>query len=80
MNGQPAGRLPFPPWSLNVTRPLAPGRNTLEIDVTPAWRNALRARAEARDAGLARFRGEERVAAGLLVPVRIRVDRLAAGG
>jgi hypothetical protein len=80
VNGQPAGRLPFPPWSLDVTRHLAPGRNTLEIDVTPAWRNALRARAEAGDTTLARFRGKERVAAGLLGPVRIRVERPAAGG
>ncbi|MBW2245304.1 MAG: hypothetical protein JRH01_25315 [Deltaproteobacteria bacterium] len=80
VNGQPAGRLPFPPWSLDVTRHLAPGRNTLEIDVTPAWRNALRARAEAGDAGLARFRNKERVSAGLLGPVRLRVERPAAGG
>jgi hypothetical protein len=80
VNGKLAGRLPFPPWSLDVTRHLAPGHNRLEVDVTPAWRNALRARAEAGEAGLARFRNKQRVAAGLLGPVRIRVERPAAGG
>jgi hypothetical protein len=40
-----------------------------------AWRNALRARAEAGDATLARFRSKPRVSAGLLGPVRIRVER-----
>jgi hypothetical protein len=80
MNGQPASRLPFPPWTVDVTPHLTPGRNTLEVVVTPAWRNALRARAEAGGAGLARFRNKERVAAGLLGPVRLRVERAAAAG
>ena len=79
VNAQPAGRLPFPPWSLDVTRHLAPGRNTLEVAVTPAWRNALRARAENGDDTLARFRRKPRVSAGLLGPARIRVERPAAG-
>ena len=36
-------------------------------------------RAEAGDETLARFRNKERVSAGLLGPVRIRVERPAAG-
>jgi hypothetical protein len=77
VNGQPAGRLPFPPWSLDVTPYVTPGRNTLEVEVTPAWRNHLRALAENGDDTLARFRRKPRTSAGLLGPVRIRVERPA---
>jgi hypothetical protein len=78
VNGQPAGRLPFPPWRVDVTRHLVPGRNTLEVEVTPSWRNNLRARAKEGDKGLARFRNKPLVSAGLLGPVTIRVESPAA--
>jgi hypothetical protein len=41
LNGQPAGILWKPPFRLDVTRLLKPGRNRLEIKVTNLWVNRM---------------------------------------
>jgi len=41
LNGQPAGILWKPPFRLDVTRLLMPGRNRLEIKVTNLWVNRM---------------------------------------
>ena len=41
VNGQPVGLLWKPPYQVNVTRALRPGKNSLEVKVTNQWTNRL---------------------------------------
>ncbi len=59
VNGSVIGTLLAPPFSLDVTRHIVPGVNTVEITVIPALRNRLHGYARAGDERYRQYNGED---------------------
>ncbi len=71
VNTQPLGRLLYPPYRIDIGDKLMPGVNTLEIWVTPPWRNAWVGKAQQRISNFSPWKDKPLTPAGLLGPVRI---------
>ena len=73
INGRPAGTLLVPPFACGVTNFLKPGKNTIEVLVTPTLYNRLIRFGNSGDKRFRQFKGRTNLMpSGLLGPVVIR--------
>ena len=73
VNGQPAGKVVAAPYRLDLTGKVKPGRNTVEVTVTPGLRNRLIGRGNAGDKEYSGYKGQDDtlLPAGLVGPVEV---------
>ena len=74
LNGQPAGKLLWAPYQLDITSLLKPGANTLEVRVTPTRRNEFVAEGMRGNPAYKQFKGARNslLPAGLVGPVVLK--------
>lgn len=73
VNGQAAGKLVAAPYRADITRLVKPGKNTVQITVTPALRNRLIGRGKRGDKEYSQYKGldDTLMPAGLSGPVEV---------
>ena len=73
INGQFAGNLIYPPYTLEISKYLKEGENSIEVNVTPSLLNNFIGEANKGNNAYSAFKGTDKdlMSEGLIGPVRI---------